>query len=64
MSQQDDVFDPMPEPPAEVTDNMCCGSGCEPCILDQYAADLREYRQQLAKWQARQPQAETPRKAN
>jgi len=46
--------DPMPEPPFEVSDNMCCGSGCDPCILDIYYAELRDYRNRLAAWQARQ----------
>ncbi|OWY38638.1 oxidoreductase [Xenophilus sp. AP218F] len=50
----EDVFDPMPEPPFEVTDDMCCGSGCEPCILDIYQAELRDYRARLAAWQQRQ----------
>ncbi|RMC96870.1 oxidoreductase [Aquitalea palustris] len=48
-----DAADPMPEPPFEVSDDMCCGSGCDPCILDTYQAELRDYRSRLAAWQAR-----------
>lgn len=50
----DDFADIMPEPPFEVDDDMCCGSGCEPCILDIYQQELRDYRARLALWQARQ----------
>ncbi|SMF20261.1 oxidoreductase-like domain-containing protein [Pseudogulbenkiania subflava] len=50
----DDVFDPMPEAPIEPTDDMCCGSGCEPCVWDTYTAELNDYRRKLAEWQARE----------
>ncbi|POZ61646.1 oxidoreductase-like domain-containing protein [Chromobacterium alticapitis] len=43
----------MPEPPFEVSDDMCCGSGCEPCILDIHQQALRAYRARLAEWEAR-----------
>lgn len=56
-----DAADPRPEPPFEVTDDMCCGSGCEPCILDIYQTELREYRRALAEWEARHKQdGQTP----
>ncbi|AXE31208.1 oxidoreductase [Chromobacterium phragmitis] len=48
--------DGMPEPPFEVDDGMCCGSGCEPCILDIHQQELRAYRARLADWQARRAQ--------
>ncbi|WP_434628727.1 oxidoreductase-like domain-containing protein [Chromobacterium sp. CV08] len=54
----DDPADIMPEPPFEVSDDMCCGSGCEPCILDLYQQELRAYRERLAAWERRQ--AERP----
>ncbi|OBU87635.1 oxidoreductase [Chromobacterium subtsugae] len=44
----------MPQPPFEVDDDMCCGSGCEPCILDIHQQELRAYRARLAAWEARQ----------
>ncbi|KJH68784.1 oxidoreductase [Chromobacterium violaceum] len=43
----------MPEPPFEVSDDMCCGSGCEPCILDIHQQEWRAYRERLAAWQRR-----------
>ncbi|POA98932.1 oxidoreductase [Chromobacterium sinusclupearum] len=54
-----DPADIRPEPPFEVSDDMCCGSGCEPCILDLHQQALREYRARLAAWEQRQaaPQA-------
>ncbi|VEB41962.1 Uncharacterised protein [Chromobacterium violaceum] len=27
---------------------MCCGSGCEPCILDIHQQEWRAYRERLA----------------
>ncbi|UTH72857.1 oxidoreductase-like domain-containing protein [Chromobacterium sp. IIBBL 290-4] len=49
-----DPAERMPEPPFEVSDDMCCGSGCEPCILDIHQQELRAYRVRLAEWEARQ----------
>ena len=49
----DDATDAMPQPPFEVDDDMCCGSGCEPCILDIHQQELRAYRARLAAWEAR-----------
>ena len=49
-----DDFDPMPEPPLEPTDDMCCGSGCEPCVWDLYQEAKLEYQKKLAEWKARQ----------
>ena len=40
----DDDFDPMPEAPEAPTDDMCCGSGCDPCIWDTYNAAVQDYR--------------------
>lgn len=41
-SEPDDD-DPPPEPPLP---GECCGSGCDPCILDVYE-------EELARWRAR-----------
>ncbi|SUX56368.1 oxidoreductase-like domain-containing protein [Chromobacterium vaccinii] len=49
----EDPADIMPEPPFEVDDGMCCGSGCEPCILDIHQQELRAYRARLAAWEKR-----------
>ncbi|SCK17886.1 oxidoreductase-like domain-containing protein [Vogesella sp. LIG4] len=50
----DDDFDPMPEAPEVPSDDMCCGSGCDPCIWDIYNAAVQDYRRKLADWQARE----------
>lgn len=54
MTDLDDDFDPMPEAPEAPADDLCCGSGCEPCVWDLYQEQLTEYRARLAAWQARQ----------
>ena len=50
--------DPRPMPPEEPGPNECCGSGCPLCVLDLYADELARYRQALAEWRQRHPQAE------
>ena len=45
-------------PPEEPGPNECCGSGCPLCVLDLYADELARYRQALAEWRQRHPQAE------
>ncbi|WP_246210723.1 oxidoreductase-like domain-containing protein [Vogesella oryzae] len=50
----DDDFDPMPEAPEAPTDDMCCGSGCDPCVWDTYNAAVQDYRRKLADWQLRE----------
>ncbi|WP_084187312.1 oxidoreductase-like domain-containing protein [Andreprevotia chitinilytica] len=47
--------DPPPEPPYEPALEECCGSGCEPCIFDTYAAELNAYRAAAMAWQQRHP---------
>jgi len=39
--------------PVRVVD-MCCGSGCEPCVWDLYQEAKLEYQKKLAEWKARQ----------
>ncbi|KAF0815184.1 hypothetical protein IGB42_00261 [Andreprevotia sp. IGB-42] len=47
--------DPPPAPPHEPALEECCGSGCDPCIFDFYAADLSTYRAAAIAWQQRHP---------
>ncbi|HZW12548.1 MAG TPA: oxidoreductase-like domain-containing protein [Noviherbaspirillum sp.] len=46
--------DPAPIPPIAPGDNECCNSGCDPCVLDLYAAELERYRAALRAWEERQ----------
>lgn len=50
------VDDPRPVPPPESLLEQCCGNACENCIADIYYAELRQYRSDLAEWEARQSQ--------
>lgn len=50
--------DPRPQPPEAPGPNECCGSGCPLCVLDLYADELAVYRQRLAEWTARHPEAQ------
>lgn len=49
--------DPRPVPPEAPQPNECCESGCDPCVYDCYAEEMRQYRQQLAQWLQRHPEA-------
>ncbi|WP_240125223.1 oxidoreductase-like domain-containing protein [Thermomonas alba] len=49
--------DPRPQPPTPPQPGDCCDSGCDPCVHDLYAEELRHYRQALAAWKARHPDA-------
>lgn len=40
-----------PVPPREPEPGECCGSGCDPCVFDRYAADMDRYRIALAAWE-------------
>lgn len=55
-----DDFDPQPQAPDVPGDDMCCGSGCEPCVWDLYNAAVQEYRLQLAAWQLREAARQAP----
>jgi Oxidoreductase-like protein, N-terminal len=46
--------DPEPQAPIEPPLEACCTSGCVPCIFDDYAEQLHEYRAALMAWKARQ----------
>ena len=39
---------PPPQPPREPGPEDCCQSGCERCMWDVYAADLKRYREAVA----------------
>jgi Oxidoreductase-like protein, N-terminal len=49
--------DPMPQPPEWPGDDACCGNGCDPCVFDLHAAAQARYRDALAAWRARHPDA-------
>lgn len=42
---------PPPQPPEPPLPEECCNSGCDPCIMDLYTAELAQYRTRLAEWQ-------------
>ena len=46
--------DPMPQPPAPLPDDACCGNGCDPCVFDFYYAEQAAHRAALQAWRARQ----------
>lgn len=49
--------DPRPVEPEKPLPGDCCDGGCDRCVLDIYAEELEHYRQRLAQWQARHPEA-------
>jgi hypothetical protein len=53
------IPDPRPLPPIEPALEDCCGSGCPNCIFDVYQMLLANYKQALAEWEARHPEAAT-----
>ncbi len=50
--------DPRPVPPEPPLPGDCCESGCDPCVYDSYSDALQYYRERLAAWQARHPEAD------
>lgn len=46
--------DPEPQAPIEPPLEACCTSGCVPCIFDDYAEQMNEYRVAHMAWKARQ----------
>lgn len=50
--------DPRPLPPEPPLPGDCCDSGCNPCVHDSYTEELQHYREQLAAWLARHPDAQ------
>ena len=49
--------DPRPTPPREPEPSECCGSGCVPCVYDNYWEKLAYYEELLGEWQKRNPAA-------
>ena len=49
--------DPRPQPPDKPLPQECCESGCPICVYDLYAEALEGYRQALAAWRLRHPDA-------
>ncbi|WP_269531543.1 oxidoreductase-like domain-containing protein [Chitinimonas sp. BJYL2] len=49
-----------PQRPIPPDDNLCCKSGCVPCVWDMYDEDLAEYRKALAAWEAAYGPASPP----
>lgn len=49
--------DPRPVAPEPPLPSDCCESGCDPCVYDSYSEALAYYREQLARWRARHPEA-------
>jgi hypothetical protein len=50
--------DPRPVPPEPPLPSDCCESGCDPCVYDSYSEALQYYRDRLAQWLERHPEAE------
>ena len=50
--------DPRPLPPEPPLPGDCCDSGCDPCVHDSYSEALQHYREQLAQWRMRNPDAD------
>lgn len=44
---------PKPTPPEKPLPTDCCGSGCDPCVLDVYADAEEKYREALKHWEKR-----------
>ncbi|MCW5581518.1 MAG: oxidoreductase-like protein [Luteimonas sp.] len=49
--------DPRPLPPEPPLPGDCCDSGCDPCVLETYTEELQHYRERLARWLERHPDA-------
>ena len=49
--------DPCPVEPERPLASDCCDSGCEVCVYDLYAEQMRHYRELLAAWKQRHPEA-------
>ncbi|MEB1528905.1 oxidoreductase-like domain-containing protein [Xanthomonas sp. 1678] len=51
------MADPRPQPPEPPAPGDCCNSGCPLCVHDLYNEELERYRQALAAWRLRHPEA-------
>ena len=52
------IQDPRPVEPERPLPGDCCDGGCAVCVFDSYAEDMDHYREQLAQWKARHPEAD------
>ncbi|MBY0239483.1 MAG: oxidoreductase-like domain-containing protein [Burkholderiaceae bacterium] len=50
-------LDPRPAAPEAPQPGDCCHSGCAYCVEDLYTEALYKYREELAAWLARHPDA-------
>lgn len=50
-----DALDPPPVKPEAPLPSDCCESGCEICVYDYYAEELRQYQADLARWRECHP---------
>ncbi|WP_045736714.1 oxidoreductase-like domain-containing protein [Xanthomonas sp. MUS 060] len=57
MSDFNACADPQPQPPSPPALGDCCDSGCPLCVHDLYSDQLACYRQALAQWRLRHPEA-------
>lgn len=57
MTTSDPGADPRPQAPEPPLPSDCCESGCAVCVYDSYAEELADYRQRLAAWRERHPDA-------
>lgn len=46
-----------PEPPEPPLPSDCCDGGCDRCVYDIYADEVDDYKQRLARWRERHPDA-------
>ena len=44
---------PKPEAPEKPLPSDCCGSGCDPCVLDVYEDARERYEEALKHWEKR-----------
>lgn len=49
--------DPRPQPPEPPLPSDCCDGGCDRCVYDLYADEVDDYKQRLAPWRERHPDA-------
>ncbi|QNH17586.1 hypothetical protein HEP74_02741 [Xanthomonas sp. SS] len=50
--------DPCPQAPQPPLPSDCCNSGCPLCVHDLYNDEVARYRQALAAWRLRHPEAD------
>ncbi len=49
--------DPRPEKPEPPLPAECCESGCALCVWDVYSDQMQAWREALAQWRVRHPEA-------